>query len=92
MAQTTKDISEILASVAQPNKDNLTVYNLMNEWFNPRPALMKHVIVIQMIASFIVGLFLIVTAGDTLTPESLMIAILGFLIFVAAGFGVYSKL
>ena len=53
---------------------------------------MKHVIVIQMIASFIVGLFLIVTAGDTLTPESLMIAILGFMIFVAAGFGVYSKL
>ncbi len=88
-----KDISNILDSLAKPqNKDNLSVYKLMNEWFNPRQELMKHVIVIQMIACFIVALFLIVTAGDSLTPEALMTAILGFLLFCGAGFGVYSKL
>ncbi len=88
-----RDISNILDSIAKPeSKDNLTVTKLMNEWFNPRQELMKHVIVIQMIACFIVALFLIVTAGDALTPEGLMTAILGFMLFCAAGFGVYTKL
>jgi len=87
------DIGQILDSIA--NKDspqNLSVQKLVNEWFNPEPYLMKHVIVIQMIASFIVALFLIITAGDTLSPDSLMLAILGFMLFTAASFGVYSKL
>lgn len=88
-----RDISDILDSITKPQtQDNLSVVKLMNEWFNPRQELMKHVIVIQMIASFIVALFLIVTAGDSLTPEALMTAILGFMLFVGAGFGVYSKL
>ena len=91
--QSKQDIAEILQSISgEGQKDNLSVYKLMNEWFNPRKELMKHVIVIQMIASFIVALFLIVTAGDSLTPEGLMTAILGFMLFTAAGFGVYTKL
>ena len=87
-----RDISEILDSIAQPSKDNVSVFNLMDGWFNPRQELMKHVIVIQMIACFIVGLFLIVTSGESLTPEALMFALMGFMLFVGAGFGVYSKL
>jgi len=87
-----RDISDILDSISNPSQDNLSVMKLMDEWFNPRQELMKHVIVIQMIACFIVGLFLIVTAGDSLTPEGLMGALMGFMLFVGAGFGVYSKL
>jgi hypothetical protein len=88
-----RDISDILSALAQPNQEeDLSVYRLMNEWFNPRQELMKHVIVIQMIACFMVGLFLVVTAGESLSPEGLMVAIFGFLIFVAAAFGVHTKL
>ncbi len=87
-----RDISDILDSINNPSQDNLSVMKLMDEWFNPRQELMKHVIVIQMIACFIVAGFLIVTAGDSLTPEGLMGALMGFMLFVGAGFGVYSKL
>jgi hypothetical protein len=87
------DIGQILESITNKDSpDNLSVQKLVNEWFNPRPALMKHVIVIQMIACFIVSLFLIITAGDSLNPNSLMLAIMGFMLFTAASFGVYSKL
>lgn len=87
-----KDIEDILEKIASPEKDNLTAYNLVNEWFNPRQSVIKHVIVIQMIACFMVGLFLIVTAGDALSPDGLMLAVIGFMIFVAGAFGVYGKL
>jgi hypothetical protein len=53
---------------------------------------MKHVIVIQMIACVIVGFFLIVVSGDSLSADNLMLAVLGFMVFIAAAFGVYSKL
>jgi hypothetical protein len=88
-----KDIEDILNSITQPSGgENPTVGNLMNEWFNPRKTVIKHVIVIQMIACFIVGLFLITTAGDSLSPDGLMLAVIGFMIFVAGAFGVYGKL
>ena len=88
-----KDIEDILNSIAKPQgEENLSVSNLMNEWFNPRASFIKHVIVIQMIACFIVGLFLIITAGDSLTPDGLMLAVIGFMIFIAGAFGVYGKL
>lgn len=90
-----EDISAIMSRIAgdqASGSDNLSVYNLMNEWFNPRQSLMKHVIVIQMIACVIVGFFLIVVSGDSLSPDNLMLAVLGFMVFIAAAFGVYSKL
>ena len=90
-----EDIGTIMNRIAgdgAPSSDNLSVYNLMNEWFNPRQSLMKHVIVIQMIACVIVGFFLIAASGDTLSPNSLMFAVLGFMLFIAGSFGVYSKL
>jgi len=91
--QEKRDIADILDKISNPGtQDNLSMTKLMNEWFNPRQELMKHVIVIQMIACFIVALFLLVTAGDSLTPSALMTAVFGFMIFVGAGFGVYSKL
>ena len=90
---TETDIGQIMESIVnRDTPDGLSAAKLMNEWFNPRPALMKHVIVIQMIACFIVALFLIITAGDSLSPDALMIAIMGFLLFLAAGFGAYTKL
>lgn len=90
-----EDISTIMERIAGGGKDdssNLSVYTLMNEWFNPRQSLMKHVIVIQMIACVIVGFFLIVVSGESLSPDNLMLAVLGFMVFIAAAFGVYSKL
>ena len=91
--QEKRDIADILDKISNPGtQDNLSMTKLMNEWFNPRQELMKHVIVIQMIACFIVALFLLVTAGDSLTPSALMTAVFGVMIFVGAGFGVYSKL
>ena len=89
-----EDIGTIMNRIANPNEneDNLSVYNLMNEWFNPRQSLMKHVIVIQMIACVMVGFFLIIVAGDTVSPNNLMLMVMGFMVFVAAAFGVYSKL
>jgi len=92
MMSESKDIEEILDKIARPEKDNLSAFNLVNEWFNPRHSVIKHVIVIQMIACFMVGLFLIVTAGDALSPDGLMLAVIGFMIFVAGAFGVYGKL
>jgi len=90
-----EDISTIMERIAGGGKDdssNLSVYTLMNEWFNPRQSLMKHVIVIQMIACVIVGFFLIVVSGESLSPDNLMLAVLGFMVFIAAAFGVYGKL
>ena len=93
MSEEVEDIGVILERIGNNQKqEDLSVYNLMNEWFNPRKSLMKHVIVIQMIACFIVGLFLIVTAGNDLSADSLMGGVLGFMVFVAAAFGVYGKL
>jgi len=90
-----EDISTIMERIAGGGKDdssNLSVYTLMNEWFNPRQSLMKHVIVIQMIACVIVGFFLIVVSGESLSPDNLMLDVLGFMVFIAAAFGVYGKL
>ncbi len=95
MPEEMEDISTIMSRIAgdqESGAENLSVYNLMNEWFNPRQSLMKHVIVIQMIACVIVAFFLIAVSGDTLSPDNLMLAVLGFMIFIAAAFGVYSKL
>lgn len=95
MPEEIEDISTIMSRIAgdqASGSDTLSVYNLMNEWFNPRQSLMKHVIVIQMIACVIVGFFLIVVSGDSLSPDNLMLAVLGFMVFIAAAFGVYSKL
>lgn len=95
MPEEIEDISTIMSRIAgdqASGSDTLSVYNLMNEWFNPRQSLMKHVIVIQMIACVIVGFFLIVVSGDSLSADNLMFAVLGFMVFIAAAFGVYSKL
>lgn len=94
MDEDVEDISTIMNRIAggQQNHQNLSVYNLMDEWFNPKQSLMKHVIVIQMIACVIVGFFLLALSGNSLSANELMLAVFGFMMFIAGAFGVYGKL
>ena len=47
---------------------------------------MKHVIIIQMISCFIVSLFLLVTSGDQMSSEGLLLSVLAFMLFVGGMF------
>jgi hypothetical protein len=93
MSQTSKDIGDILEGIAsKDSQENFSVYSMMDEWFNPRPALIKHVIVIQFIACFIVGLFMVATLGENLDPNTLVIVLFTFTVLVFGLFGAYQKL
>lgn len=96
----TKDIEELLTQMSlevaegnqKENRNKIGVYNLMDDWFQPKSELMKHVIIIQMISCFIVSLFLLVTSGDQMSSEGLLLAVLAFMIFVAGMFGFYNRM
>ena len=94
----TKDIEEFLTQMSlenaenQPKQNKLGVYNLMDDWFQPKSELMKHVIIIQMISCFIVSLFLLVTSGDQLSSEGLLLSVLAFMLFVGGMFGFYNRM
>ena len=96
----TKDIEELLTQMSlevaegnqKENRNKIGVYNLMDDWFQPKSELMKHVIIIQMISCFIVSLFLLVTSGDQMSSEGLLLAVLAFMVFVAGMFGFYNRM
>lgn len=95
----TKDIEEFLTQITLETAENsdskqskLGVYNLMDDWFQPKKELMKHVIIIQMISCFIVSLFLLVTSGDQMSSEGLLLAVLAFMLFVGGMFGFYNRM
>mgnify|MGYP001165013901 CR=1 FL=1 len=99
MAASTRDIEDLLEQmsieVAESNSNRgnkLGVYDLMDDWFQPKSELMKHVIIIQMISCFIVSLFLLVTSGDELSSEGLLLAVLGFMVLVGGMFGFYNRM
>ena len=99
MAANTRDIEDLLEQmsieVAESNSNRANkvgVYDLMDDWFQPKSELMKHVIIIQMISCFIVSLFLLVTSGDELSSEGLLLAVLGFMVLVAGMFGFYNRM
>mgnify|MGYP001408638328 FL=1 len=95
----TKEIEDLLtqmnletAETTAKKGNKLGVYDLMDDWFQPKSELMKHVIIIQMIACFIVSCFLLVTSGDNMSSEALLIAIMLFMLFVAGMFGFYNRM
>lgn len=65
---------------------------MMEDWFNPKPVVMKHVIVVQLIACILVATFLLATATATLSANDMMLAVFGFFIFIALAVGVYGRL
>jgi hypothetical protein len=53
---------------------------------------MRHVIVIQLIAACIVAMILLATSAASFNPEEMLVAIFSFLLFVALAVGLFSKL
>ena len=91
-AEKTKQlVDEILGDSIDPKK-SLGVHSLMDDWFAPKTELIRHIVVIQMIACVIVSMFLLVTAGDALNSEGMMVAVMSFFLFVAACFGLYRRM
>ena len=84
-------VDGLLGGAVDPKK-SLGVHSLMDDWFAPKVELIRHIVVIQMIACVIVSMFLLVTAGDALSSEGMMVAVMGFFLFVAACFGLYRKM
>tara|TARA_B100001094_G_scaffold332886_1_gene407117 strand:+ start:2652 stop:2942 length:291 start_codon:yes stop_codon:yes gene_type:complete len=84
-------VDEILGESLDPRK-SLGVHSLMDDWFAPKVELIRHIVVIQMIACVIVSMFLLVTSGDDLNSEAMMVAVMGFFLFVAACFGLYKRM
>ena len=94
MNQTSQDIEEAMKSLltAQDPQTQISVLSMMEDWFNPKPEVMKHVIVVQLIACILVATFLLATAAQTLNPNDLMVAVFGFFTFIALAVGVYGRL
>jgi hypothetical protein len=76
----------------QPRSSGLDITSLVSEWFNPRQDIMRHLIVIQLIASLIVTAFLIITEGQTMTPTEGMFSIIFFLFLAAMSVAMYARL
>ena len=73
-------------------KDGMDVHSLINEWFNPKQDIIRHLIVIQLIASLIVTAFLIITEGQAMTPGEGMFSIIFFLFLAAMSVAMYARL
>jgi hypothetical protein len=81
-----------IATNSGKDEKTLGVYDLMDDWFHPKKDLIKHVIIIQMIACIIVSMFLLVTSGDQLSSEGLLMAIILFMVFVGGSLGFYNRM
>ena len=94
MTQTSADIEEAMKSLLtnQDPQTQISVQSMMEDWFNPKPEVMKHVIVVQLIACIMVATFLLATATATLSADDMMVAVVGFFVFVALAVGVYGRL
>ncbi len=94
MSQTSKEIEEAMKSLltAQDPSTQISVQSMMEDWFNPKPVVMKHVIVVQLIACILVATFLLATASQSLNANDMMIAVFGFFTFIALAVGVYGRL
>ena len=57
--------------------------DIVDSWFNPEPQLIKHLIIIQMIASMIVVALMIIVEGQNMNPFEGMVSIVGFMLLAA---------
>jgi hypothetical protein len=65
--------------------------NLVDSWFNPEPQLIKHLIIIQMIAAMIVTALMIIVEGQNMNPLEGMLSIVGFMGFAAFTAVMYNR-
>ncbi len=89
------ELSQKLAELMKPQSkppDGMTVQGMVEDWLNPKPMVMRHVIVIQLIAACIVALVLLATSAGSFNPEQMLVAIFSFLLFIALAVGLFSKL
>lgn len=90
-----EELSQKLAELMKPQSktpDGMTVHGMVEDWFNPKPMVMRHVIVIQLIAACIVAMILLATSASSFNPEEMLVAIFSFLLFIALAVGLFSKL
>jgi uncharacterized membrane protein len=90
-----EELSQKLAELMKPQSktpDGMTVQGMVEDWFNPKPMVMRHVIVIQLIAACIVAMILLATSASSFNPEEMLVAIFSFLLFIALAVGLFSKL
>ena len=90
-----EELSQKLSELMKPQSkapDGMTVQGMVEDWFNPKPMVMRHVIVIQLIAACIVAMILLATSAASFNPEEMLVAIFSFLLFVALAVGLFSKL
>ena len=67
----------------QQNENSFGAMSLVDSWFNPEPQLIKHLIIIQMIAAMIVTALMIIVEGQNMNPFEGMLSIVGFMFFVS---------
>lgn len=71
------------SAVVEKKKDGLGAMDIVDSWFNPEPQLIKHLIIIQMIASMIVVALMIIVEGQNMNPFEGMVSIVGFMLLAA---------
>ena len=72
--------------------DSMDVYSLMDDWFLPKPELMKHVITVQLIACVMVALFLMISSAQNLDSNGMIMSMVGFLVLLASMMGIYGRI
>ena len=75
----------------QQRTDNLNAMNIVDAWFNPEPQLIKHLIIIQMIASMIVCALMIIVEGQKMNPMEGMFSISLFMFMAAFTAVLYNR-
>ena len=65
------------------DSSNFGAMSLVDSWFNPEPQLIKHLIIIQMIAAMIVVALMIIVEGQNMNPFEGMLSIVGFMFFAS---------
>ena len=76
---------------APERTDNLNAMNIVDAWFNPEPQLIKHLIIIQMIASMIVCALMIIVEGQNMNPMEGMLSIILFMFMAAFTAVLYNR-
>jgi hypothetical protein len=69
-----------------------SVFSVLDDYFIPKPELMKHVITVQLIACIIVAFFLLFTAGQSLDSNQMMTVVVFFMLFLVGAVGVYARI
>lgn len=75
-----------------PSGSGTSVSSVLDDYFIPKPELMKHVITVQLIACILVSFFLLFAAGKSLDSETMMTVVVFFMLFLVGAVGVYARI